>query len=151
MNNRPIRLAVRGIILHENRVLLVNAWPPSKSRQQSDLWCAPGGGVEKGQSLPDNLAREIMEECGFHVDVGAPCLINEFHNPDDGFHQVEVFFRCQMSGDMPSVWQDPEQVVTKRRFFGRDEVQALRLKPESLRRIPWTDEIAYDALERLVK
>ncbi len=79
----PIRLATRAIILQENRLLLVNAFPDGKS----DLWCAPGGGAEMGTSLPDNLIREVHEETGLTVRVGPPCLVNEFHNPDDGFHQ----------------------------------------------------------------
>ena len=58
------RVAVRGIILHENRLLLVNAYPGD----ESDLWCAPGGGAEPGQSLPDNLVREVAEETGLSGD-----------------------------------------------------------------------------------
>lgn len=151
MSNRPIRLAVRGILLHQDRLLLVNAWPPNPDGTQSDLWCAPGGGVEKGQSLPDNLAREFMEECGIAVAVQAPCLVNEFHNPDSGFHQVEVFFRCAMINTPPVHWQDPEQIVTRRQWFTRSEVKTLHLKPDSLRKLPWQDGFCYDALERLTK
>ncbi|MEM1021733.1 MAG: NUDIX domain-containing protein, partial [Pseudomonadota bacterium] len=71
------RLAVRALILHQNRLLLVNAWGGGVS----DLWTAPGGGVERGASLPENLAREVHEETGLEIDVGAPCLVNEFHDP----------------------------------------------------------------------
>lgn len=148
MRDRPIRLAVRAVILHQDRLLLVNAWPADTD---SDLWCAPGGGVEKGHSLPENLAREVMEECGLTIQVGAPCLINEFHNPADGFHQVEVFFRCSFAGQLSHAWQDPEGVVTRRKFFSRNDVQALNLKPSSLRHLPWSDEIVYDPLELLAK
>ena len=45
------RLAVRALILSDDRLLLVNAYAGGRS----DLWCAPGGGCEAGQSLPDNL------------------------------------------------------------------------------------------------
>ena len=69
--SRPLRLAVRGIVMRDNRLLMVNAWPGGKS----DLLCAPGGGVEKHQSLPDNLRREIYEETGITVSVGAPNLV----------------------------------------------------------------------------
>ena len=68
---KPPRLAVRAIILHENRLLLVNAWPDGKS----DLMCAPGGGVESGASLPDNLVREVYEETGLRVAVGHVLLL----------------------------------------------------------------------------
>ena len=92
MTQRPIRIACRAIIVRDGRLLLVNAFPGPTS----NLWCAPGGGAEPGQSLPDNLAREVYEETGLLTEVGAPCLVNEFHNPADDFHQVEVFFRCRI-------------------------------------------------------
>lgn len=143
------RLATRAVILHDQRLLLVNAFPGA----QSDLWCAPGGGVERGRSLPDNLAREVFEETGLHITVGAPCLINEFHNPDDGFHQVEVFFRATIrSGELDDTWRDPEGIVNRRLFVSRAEMAGMRFKPDSLPDIAWGDgPMGYDPLERLVK
>ncbi|SPF77635.1 NUDIX domain-containing protein [Pseudoprimorskyibacter insulae] len=145
---RPPRLAVRAVLIHQDRLLLVNAY----SGNQSDLWCAPGGGVERGSSLPDNLKREIFEETGLRIDVGAPCLVNEFHNPDDGFHQVEVFFRCQLvSGALSDDWKDPERVVTERRWFAAPDLADIRLKPDSLPDIAFKGGIYYDPLERIVR
>ena len=138
------RLAVRAIILNEDRLLLVNAFPGP----QSDLWCAPGGGVQRGASLPDNLRREVAEETGLEIAVGPPCLVNEFHQPGGDFHQVEIFFRCRiLSGELHDGWRDPESIVTRRRFFARDEIAVIRLKPDSLVRVAWARGIAYDPLE----
>ena len=138
------RLATRAVILQGNRLLLVNAWAGTKS----NLWCAPGGGVNRGSSLPDNLAREVHEETGLTVAVGAPCLVNEFHDPKGSFHQVEVFFRATITdGPLSDTWKDPEGIVHTRRFFSRSEAEALHLKPNSLPRIAWGDEFFYDALE----
>ena len=141
------RLAVRGVILHDDRLLLVNAWAdPGR-----DLWCAPGGGVERGQSLPDNLIREVHEETGLTVSVGPPCLVNEFHDPKGDFHQVEVFFRCRIvDGRLDPAWRDPDGVVSRRGFFTREEVATLRLKPTSLAQIAWARGFAYDPLEPIV-
>ena len=72
---------------------MVNAYGGGRS----DLWCAPGGGAHAGASLPDNLQREVHEETGLTIAVGAPALVNEFHDPKSGFHQVEVFFRCTIT------------------------------------------------------
>jgi len=144
----PIRLSTRAVIVQDARLLLVNAFPG----RHSDLWCAPGGGAEPGQSLPDNLAREVYEETGLRISVGAPCLINEFHNPDDGFHQVDLFFRCTITaGTLSDGWTDPEGVVHARRFFTRAELSGIRLKPDSLRDIAFGTGLGYDPLEVLVK
>ncbi len=138
------RLAVRAVLVHEDRLLLVNAWADRKST----LWCAPGGGVEVGQSLPDNLAREVMEETGLTIQVGTPCLVNEFHDPAKPFHQVEVFFRCKLiAGALQDDWEDPERIVHKRQWFTRDEVARLHLKPSSLPQVAWNRGFGYDPLE----
>lgn len=142
------RLAVRAVILRGDRLLLVNAWPGDRS----DLWCAPGGGVEKGASLPDNLAREVWEECGLRVAVGAPCLVNEYAEPESDFHQVEVFFRCEVvAGEIRDDWRDPEAVVDRRRWVTREEAAGLRLKPDSLVETAFGDGPGYDPMEPLAR
>lgn len=147
---RAPRVAVRAVILHRDRLLLVNAYPGD----QSDLWCAPGGGVEVGQSLPDNLVREVAEEAGLAVRVGAPCLVNEFHDPASGFHQVDIYFRCDIEGGrlMRDGHVDPEGIVNRRRWVTRPEMATLRVKPDSLGDVAWaTGALLYDPLEPIVR
>ncbi|RYH93482.1 MAG: NUDIX hydrolase [Acetobacteraceae bacterium] len=151
MARQKPRLAARALILHEDRLLLVNAYPKARL----GLWCAPGGGCDAGQSLPQNLAREVMEETGLSVTVGAPVLVNEFHDPDSGFHQVDLFFRCTVTdGVLDDAWTDPEGVVTHRRFFSRVELASGRVsfKPDSLPDAAWGEAQAlYDPLEAILK
>ena len=148
MKHRSPRLAARALILHEDRLLLVNAYASGRS----DLWCAPGGGVEVGTSLHDNLIREVHEETGLTVTVGPPALINEFHDPATGFHQVDLFFRCTITGGaLDAAWRDPGRVVTERRFFTRADLGTIRFKPDSLPRAAWDGVLLYDPLERLIR
>lgn len=142
------RLAARALILLDDRLLLVNAYPDGRS----DLWCAPGGGVERGSSVPANLMREVKEETGLTITVGQPALVNEFHDPATGFHQVEVFFRCFITaGHIDPAWCDPEGVVTDRRFFNRSELAGIRFKPDSLPAAAWGAGCTYDPLEVIVR
>ena len=150
MKPKSPRLAARALILQDNALLLVNAFPDGRS----DLWCAPGGGVETGASLHDNLMREVYEETGLQVAVGAPALVNEFHDPASGFHQVEIFFHCAITaGDLTPDWRDPAKVVTERRFFSQVDLQngKIRFKPDSLPQVAWGQGLTYDPLERLVR
>lgn len=147
------RLAVRAIILHQGRLLIVNAWPDGKS----DLWCAPGGGVERGASLPDNLRREVFEECGLHIEVSVPCLINEFHDTAGSFHQVDIYFHARVTGGQINPdWQDPASVVTSRRWVSESELRRLRYKPDTLPEVAWGAAAVqagalYDALEPIIR
>ncbi|MFN6951682.1 MAG: NUDIX domain-containing protein [Albidovulum sp.] len=149
MKLRSPRLAARAIIVEAGRLLLVNAYPGNRS----DLWCAPGGGAEPGVSLPDNLRREVHEECGLDIAVGTLALVNEFHDPASGFHQVELFFRCSVTrGNLDPAWRDPASIVHSCRFFTPAELAEIRLKPSSLPRIAFAPgaPVFYDPLEEIV-
>lgn len=129
---------------------MVNAWPTGKS----DLLCAPGGGVHPHQSLPENLAREVYEETGATIRVGPVVMINEFHDPHGPFHQVDIYFRCELTGDLPETWTDPEGVVTERHWLTRDEISGRRVKPDSLADVAWEGSAlgaAYDPLEPILR
>lgn len=146
---KPPRLAVRAVLMHENRLLLVNAW-----RGRDDLWCAPGGGVDPHASLPDNLHREIQEETGLQVRVGQVCLVNEFNDEERDFHQVDIYFRCTLvSGALDAAWQDPEGIVSHRRWVTRDEMADMLIKPDSLAHVAWDAPLQtfYDPLEPIVR
>jgi len=150
VSGRAVRLGVRAVIVEGGRLLLVNARPGARS----DLWCAPGGGAEAGLDLPTNLKREVWEETGLAIAVGAPCLIKEFHDPESGFHQVDLYFRCTLLGaDHGADWTDPEGIVNRRIWASRAEMAALRVKPDVLVDVAFgTDPGApYDPLERMVR
>lgn len=147
--SKPPRLAVRAVLLQDNRLLLVNAW-----RGRDHLWCAPGGGVDAHASLPDNLRREMHEETGLQVDVGNVCLVNEFNDEAHDFHQVDIYFRCTLAaGILDPTWQDPEGIVSHRRWVTRDELSKLTVKPDSLAHVAWDApaQTFYDLLEPIVR
>ena len=145
-----LRLAVRGLVLLDNRLLMVNAWPGGKS----DLLCAPGGGAEIHASLEDNLKREMHEETGLTVAVGEVALVNEFHDPGRPFHQVDVYFRCTLlDGDPYGDWTDPEGIVTERHWLTREALATHRFKPDSLPDVAWGNggPAFYDSLETILR
>jgi len=150
MRPKSPRLAVRAIIVHKERLLLVNAYPDGKS----DLLCAPGGGVEVGSSLPDNLKREVFEETGLKISVGEPCLVNEFHDPESGFHQVDVYFHCKVIGPakIDPDWRDHEEIVMEWHWVTYNELAELRHKPDSLGLVAFGQTgVSYDPLEVIVR
>ena len=144
-----IRLAVRALILRDDRLLVVNAYPEGGR----ELWCAPGGGAEAHLSLPENLAREVHEETGLAIAVGPLRLVNEFHDPERDFHQVDLFFRCTIAaGEIDDAWRDPEGIVSRRRFVTRGELADLPHRPLGLAAAAWDDgPPVYDPLEPILR
>lgn len=144
-----MRLAVRALILRDDRLLVVNAYPPGGR----ELWCCPGGGVEPHVSLPDNLSREVREETGLAVEVGPLRLVNEFHDPEGDYHQVDLMFRATVTvGDLDVRWRDPEGVVTHRRLVTREELARIPHRPLRLAEAAWEDgPPIYDPLEPILR
>lgn len=147
MSRRSPRLAVRAVIVRDGRLLLVNAYGA-----RTDLWCAPGGAVELHEPLAEALRREVREETGLDVAVGDLCLVNEFHDPDGDFHQVDIYFRCTAAEDGDAGWVDPEDVVSHRRWVTPAEMAGLRVKPDALARVAWDEgAVGYDPLEPILR
>lgn len=54
--------------------------------KKSGLWIAPGGHIDRGETLEDTLERELMEELGVTLTAGSPnkpflLTITEIDNP----------------------------------------------------------------------
>lgn len=55
-------LAVIVAVLEDEKILLTK-------REDFEVWCLPGGGVEEGESLAEGAIREAMEETGLDVEL----------------------------------------------------------------------------------
>lgn len=144
---RPVRIAARGLIVREGALLLVNAFRGGSRA----LWCAPGGGGDPGEGLAETLVREVREETGLDVTAGPLAGVSEFHNPADGFHQVDIFFHASPSGPLPEQWSDPEGVVVDRIWADAATLARLDHKPDHLAEMAWGGGPArYHPLHRMV-
>ena len=144
------RLAVRAVILDAGRLLLVNAYPG----EESDLWCVPGGGAERGLGLEENLRREVREETGLEIAPGRLLGISEFHDPAAGFHQVDLIFAARLVGPAhAATLLDPDGVVNRLRWVDAAELARLRFKPDCLAQLAFGPEgpVVYDPIELLIR
>lgn len=115
--------AVGAIVLDaEGRVLLVRrARPPG-----AGLWTVPGGKLEPGETLAQAVAREVREETGLVVEVGAlACVVERI---GDGYHYVILDYCARAIGGALAAGDD----AAAARFVGPDE----------LARLPLTDGLA---------
>lgn len=94
------RVAAYAVIIDDDRILLT--WY-NGSRHADPCWTLPGGEVEYGESLEEGVVREVSEETGYHVTVGAPLATSSFTSldgprPPRAYRSVRVIFDATITG-----------------------------------------------------
>lgn len=111
------------------RVLLVRRGRPPRAGS----WGLPGGLLEIGETLVAGVQREVREECGVEIAVGAVAGVFEPITRDDAgrieYHYVVVdFWAWWISGEAQA--QDDAAAVA---WVALDALDAYDLLPESRR------------------
>ena len=92
---------VTAAIIQRNRSVLLAR--RSSDERLAGFWEFPGGKVENGESPEECLARELREELGIGVKVGAKC-VESLHRYDHGSFRIVAYFVEWLAGDPhPSV------------------------------------------------
>jgi 8-oxo-dGTP diphosphatase len=73
------RLAAYGLLTTEDGHILLTWF--NGGAQDVPCWTMPGGGVEFDESIRDAVAREVLEETGYRVDVGRVLAEHHFTAP----------------------------------------------------------------------
>lgn len=96
------RVSVRGIVLHEGKLLCVKHKRKSAlSSSGGDWWCLPGGKVEAGEALESALGREFYEETGVKPALGNLLYVQQFQF--NGTEYLEFFFHITNATDYLSI------------------------------------------------
>lgn len=85
-------LTVKGIIRNPSGAILVVKRSETDAHKPG-IWETVGGGVDREEAPQQALEREILEEVGIAVTVGAPFHVFTFHK-DTGQFKVGVTFLC---------------------------------------------------------
>jgi 8-oxo-dGTP diphosphatase len=80
-------LVVAGVLFEGGRVLLTQR---KAGAHLEGLWELPGGKLDPGEDPRDALVRELREELGIEVEVGAPIEITSWKYPER--HVLLLFF-----------------------------------------------------------
>ena len=124
------KVDVRGVVLRGDEVLLVK-------EKDDGLWSLPGGWAEVGKTPKESVAREVLEESGFLVEVLRLLAVHDRNQHDltpYPFAVYTLFFLCRLTGEKPL--DNPE--TSEAAFFPRTqmpELSAYRVSPEQLKRV----------------
>ena len=110
-------VGVGALVRSGDRYLLVQRG----KEPRKGLWAVPGGKVEFGETLEAAAAREVLEETGLEVAVGAVAWVGNAIG--DGYHFVLIDFHASVvGGDLA-----PGDDAADARWVTKEEALALPL------------------------
>jgi len=116
---KNFRIAARGLVIHEDRLLFVS--------DEGQYWYLPGGRLEAGESLPSCVEREVYEETGFLIKAEQLCYVQERLDLKDKIHKIHFYFQTKILEENKQIdWQDTGGTVQFQRFFTLDEIQSMK-------------------------
>jgi mutator protein MutT len=97
-----IGVGVGAVIVNDGGQLFLARRGPG-ARNERGLWEFPGGSVEFGETLAEALRREMREEYGIEIEVGALLDVTDHILPDEGQHWVSPSFICTIASGIPAI------------------------------------------------
>ncbi|WHM41226.1 NUDIX hydrolase [Streptomyces sp. BPTC-684] len=105
-------MSVAGVIVDdEGRALLIE-------RRDNGKWEPPGGVLERDETIPDALQREVLEETG--IKIALPATLTDVYKNMTGLI-VSLVFRCEAMDGAPTVGDETRAL----RWVTREEAVAL--------------------------
>lgn len=95
---------VRGVIVYNNKILVVKSWIGNKK------WTLPGGGIEKGEDSLRALLREIKEEVGLTLKANLCKNQGVFVYNSTNLKYVYTLYSIKLS-KKPKLFQNKYEIV----------------------------------------
>ena len=109
---RPHSVSVAGVIVDDHgRALLIQ-------RRDNGQWEPPGGVLEPGETIPESLEREVLEETG--IKIATPAILTGVYKNMTGLI-VSLVFRCEAIDGSPTTGEETRAL----RWATREEVTDL--------------------------
>jgi 8-oxo-dGTP pyrophosphatase MutT (NUDIX family) len=105
-------VSVAGVIVDDQgRALLIQ-------RRDNGQWEPPGGVLEPGETIPESLEREVLEETG--IKIATPATLTGVYKNMTGLI-VSLVFRCEAIDGSPTTGEETRAL----RWATREEVTDL--------------------------
>ncbi|WP_426453011.1 GNAT family N-acetyltransferase [Paenibacillus sp. S-38] len=92
--------------------------------EEEKKWSVPAGGLEEEEAYEDCCAREVWEETGYRVQVGA--YLHEKRGVSRGYPYLVKFYEAEITGGTPVI-QDPDGLIYDIRWMTAQEIRELPL------------------------
>ncbi len=126
-----MRVSAKAFLLDDDgRILLLDCTDPADPGTR--WWELPGGGIEPGESEPDALVREVLEETGIAVAAGSVGPLQWTQDSTFTWLDVRRYARCHgyvarasaQEAQATALTPDERGTILGRRWWTVDEVTA---------------------------
>jgi 8-oxo-dGTP diphosphatase len=126
--DRPHSVSVAGVIVDDHgRALLIK-------RRDNGKWEPPGGVLEREETIPEALQREVLEETGIKIADGAT-LTGVYKNMTGLI--VSLVFRCETADGTPTTGDETRAL----HWATREEVSQLADEAYAIRVLDALDSL----------
>lgn len=115
------RISSRGIIIEDNFVYLMFRRRILEDGIIKEYYVVPGGGINEGETLQENIIRELKEELS--VDV----KINGYIGKDENKESIAYFFSCTIINGTPKLGGEELERSTEKNYYEIRKVSITKL------------------------
>jgi ADP-ribose pyrophosphatase YjhB (NUDIX family) len=133
MSRRHTSVRAYGILVHDERVLLVRSSSPHIN---PPLWWLPGGGIDFAESPEETLLREFREETGLSIkDPALSDVASDVRRRPNGdrIHTVRVIYNVTLDGG--ELRDETEGTTNQVQWFALRELDDVNVADYALRAI----------------
>ena len=131
--DRPHSVSVAGVIVDDqDRALLIK-------RRDNGHWEPPGGILEREETIPEALQREVLEETG--IKIALPAMLTGIYKNMKGLI-VSMVFRCEAADGTPTTGDETRAL----RWATRTEVIELADEAYAIRVLDALDAVSPPAI-----
>lgn len=101
-------VATKALILHQGKILILRESGSYQDGSNVGRYDVPGGRLKPGERFDEALRREVKEETGLDIAIGAPVAVNEWRPVIRGeeWQIVGMFFLCESQIDTVRLSED---------------------------------------------
>jgi 8-oxo-dGTP pyrophosphatase MutT (NUDIX family) len=129
---RQFRISAGGIVIHENRILLV------RYRDEPGYLVAPGGGVESDEGLNQAVIREVREETGIEVAPRNNRILFVEDLISSRKRLTKVWFLCNViGGRLARTPGAEEEGISEAGWYSREQLNNTIVFPSPILTYDW--------------